>query len=432
MSVTVFHLGASFHSIVSETTHMMLRPVPRRQRRITLFQGRDAPPPINPRVRFLEPNIPRSDSPDPYSSELASAPDEIDQRTVEDICHSVLEIEKSLPGSKRDTHPPKLTITDVEAEITRKILIIGSDYNRQYRRTFTISSAITLESPSSDKERLRGSFQLRGYSVHSMVNDSFDRDEALARVALFLSTAKCRDVRAIVFTGHAVRANGQGRSALVPPNCPDPEMAIPADLWERTIRENTQPGVIVLSIFASCFSGDFMQQEIDLRNLNQAAAPDPALDPGPILVTFTSAAPDQLSYESSIETRHPWRVADHFLYALDQTARSPDVRDWQGFIQMLESHFQHAREVGASFDPDRTSEEWQNESPQTPSYRASNVVVSSFIRRDRRLANTEARTCRHFFPILVFMLMLLLTDMYRAAPVLYSLLRILSLSLCFY
>ncbi|KAG9099041.1 hypothetical protein FS749_002238 [Ceratobasidium sp. UAMH 11750] len=108
-------------------------------------------------------------------------------------------------------------------------------------------------------------------------------------------------------------------------------MAIPADLWESTIRKNTQPGVIVLSIFASCFSGDPMKQEIDLKDLNQDTSntvQDSTSNPSPILVTFTSAAPNQLSYESSpIETERPWRVSDHSLYALDKTARSPDVRD---------------------------------------------------------------------------------------------------------
>ncbi|KAG9098762.1 hypothetical protein FS749_003003 [Ceratobasidium sp. UAMH 11750] len=371
--------GASVRSIVSETPYSMPRPVPRRQRPITLSQGRDIQSLVNPRVQFLESNLPRSDSPIQYCAELPLNPDEIDQNMVEDICHSVLELEKSLPGSDlTSAHPPKPTITDVEAEISRKILIIGSDYKRGVRRTFTISSTITLESPSSDKQQLRESFQLRGYSVHSMVNNHFDRDEALARVSSFLSTANCRDVRAIVFTGHAARTDGQDRPALVPPNCPDAELAIPADLWESTIRKNTQPGVIVLSIFASCFSGDFMKQEIDLKDLNQDTSNtvlDSASNPGPILVTFTSAAPDQLSYESSIETDRPWRVSDHFLYALDMTARSPDVRDWQGFINTMESHFRRAREVGASFDSTRTPEEWQRDSPQDPSYRASNVVA---------------------------------------------------------
>ncbi|KAG9119863.1 hypothetical protein FRC07_004900 [Ceratobasidium sp. 392] len=174
-----------------------------------------------------------------------------------------------------------------------------------------------------------------------MVNDEFNREDALERVASFLSTAACRDVRAIIFTGHADDMAG-GRPALVSPNCPDRERAVPAELWEQTTRENAQSVVIVLSIFASCFSGGFIQQEIDLKDLGTETYTVPSANPGPILVTFCSAAVDQRSYESSIENMPPYRVADHFLYALGKTARSSDVRDWQSFVAILESHFHQA------------------------------------------------------------------------------------------
>ncbi|KAG8692207.1 hypothetical protein FRC09_011389 [Ceratobasidium sp. 395] len=326
-----------------------------------------------------------------FSNMISLAPDlpplgdRIDQTTLDDICYNVLEIERSLqhpneqttlPADNGDSEPH---LSDVEAEITRKILIIGSNYNPRVRRTYTILSAITLESPSSDKGRLRESFGLRGYSVHSLLNDTFDRDEALSRVAEFLSTAKCRDVRAIVFTGHARRTEGENDVALIPPNCLDRDQAISAELWENTIRDNTQPGVIVLSIFASCFSGGFMEQGINLKDLNPVRSPNASSsstsdDPGPILVTFTSSSRDQLSYESSIEAEHPWRAADHFLYALDMTARYPGVRDWQTFITILEFHFQDARRIGASFDETRSPDEWERDSPQTPMYTASGFV----------------------------------------------------------
>ncbi|KAG9122920.1 hypothetical protein FRC07_000499 [Ceratobasidium sp. 392] len=369
--------GVAIHLSDSPRSSVLLRPIPRRQRPITLSQGRNTETPAVQRIRFLEPDIPRYDSPVQEDAEVPFAREVIESEHLDNICHSILEVEKALPGSdgiaNSSASHDGSTITDV----SRKILIIGSNYNRRARRTYTVSSAITLESPSSDKERLRFSFGQRGYSVHSMVNDTFDRDAALERVSSFLSTARCRDVRAIVFTGHAVRAEGS-RPALIPPDCPDPDQAIPAELWERTIRESTQPGVIVLSIFASCFSGGFMQQPIDLQNLNTETSNTSSVltpNPGPILVTFTSSSEIQRSYESSIETHDPWRVADHFLHALDMTARRPNVRDWRCFISAMQEDFQRAREIGAaSFEEAGAGEVWLRNSPQTPAFTASDMV----------------------------------------------------------
>ncbi|KAG9120548.1 hypothetical protein FRC07_003911 [Ceratobasidium sp. 392] len=368
-------------SAAETSSSWMTRPPARRQRPLILSQARVPPPQTSPGIRSLEPYIPHYDSPIQEHPELLRTPDVIGSETLGDIFHGVFELQRSCSISDQDT----TTATDelsseqsvMENEISRQILIVGSNYARGTRRTCTISSAITLESPTSDKDRLKSSFLARSYSVYSMVNDEFNREDAierdaLERVASFLSTAACQDVRAIIFTGHADDMTG-GRPALVPPKCPDQEQAIPADLWEQRIRENAQPGVIVLSIFASCFSGGFMQQDIDLKDLGTETYIVPSTNPGPILVTFCSAAVDQRSYESSIEDKPPYRVADHFLYALDKTARSSGVCDWQCFVAILESHFHQARDMGASFDQRRTPEQWKEESPQTPSYSASNI-----------------------------------------------------------
>ncbi|KAG9125270.1 hypothetical protein FRC07_008313 [Ceratobasidium sp. 392] len=371
--------SVALHLPESPRSSTVLRPTPRRQRPITLLQGLGTEAPAIQRVRFLEPDIPRYESPVQEDVELPIGWTDIGSESLDDICHSILAFEKSLPGSDGIAVPSASNDCSTITDVSRKILIIGSNYDRRARRTYTVSSAITLESPTSDKERLRFSFGQRGYSVHSMVNDTFDRDAALERVSSFLSTARCRDVRAIVFTGHAVRAEGSS-PALIPPNCPDRDQAIPAELWERTIRESTQPGVIVLSVFASCFSGGFMQQPIDLQNLNTEISNTSSvltsnLSPGPILVTFTSSSEMQRSYESSIENHDPWRVADHFLHALDMTARRPNVRDWRSFISAMQEDFQRAREIGAAaFEEAGAGEAWLRDSPQTPSFTASDVV----------------------------------------------------------
>ncbi|KAG8711428.1 hypothetical protein FRC09_020601 [Ceratobasidium sp. 395] len=314
--------GVAFRQLLEPRTDLQ-GPTPRRQSPIVLTSGRDPQTPSSQRVRFLEHDIPRYDSPVQEHPALPPMGNRINGTTLDDICHNVLEIERSLQCSDEktllsvendDSEPP---MADVEAEISRNILIIGSNYNPHDRRTYTISSAITLDSPSSDKGRLKESFGLRGYSAHSLLNDTFDRDEALSCVAEFLSTAKCRDVRAIVFTGHARQTEGENTVALIPPNCLDPDQAIPAELWENTIRDNTQPGAVVLSIFASCFSGGFMEQGINLKDLSSSGPPNPSpgstsSGPSPILVTFTSSSRDQLSYESSIENEQPCRAAGHF------------------------------------------------------------------------------------------------------------------------
>lgn len=266
-----------------------------------------------------------------------------------------------------------------KANISRRILIIGSNYTRGARRTFTISSAITLEGAVTDKNILKDAFAKRGYSTSSMVNNSFDKKAALAEVSSFLSTARCGDVRAIVFTGHAISTLDDSGPALVPPICAARELAIHAQEWEQTIRASAKPGVIVLSIFASCFSGGFMQQPINMQNLDDLplTIPPTCLQDGPILVTFSSTAPNLLSYESSIERTEPWRVADHFLHALSLTAQSPVVNDWATFMSVLEANFQEARDVGGSFEPERTTEQWQSDGPQTPMLTASSLPVSN-------------------------------------------------------
>lgn len=265
----------------------------------------------------------------------------------------------------------------VQDSISRKILVIGSNYTRGDRRTFSISSAITLEGAVSDKNILKETFMQRGYSASSMVNNSFDQKDTLKAVSQLVSTARCGDVRAIVFTGHAMTTGNSSGPALVPPNCPTRELAIPAHVGEDTIRASAKPGVVVLSIFASCFSGGFMQQSINVQNLDNLVPNEPGGYPhtGPILVTFSSASADQLSYESSIEYTEPWRVADHFLHALSRTAQSPLVNNWERFVSTLEAEFQGARDIGGSMDPDRTPEQWKSDSPQTPMLTASSLPV---------------------------------------------------------
>ncbi|KAF8597343.1 hypothetical protein BDV93DRAFT_562379 [Ceratobasidium sp. AG-I] len=324
----------------------------------------------------------RVDSPTPVGihgegDDTAFTLGELNEAKLLDICNGVRRFTHNSISTSAGSLCPDGSAGEHVAQdnISRKILVIGSNYNSRPRRTFSISSDITLEGAVSDKNIIKDTFAQRGYSGHSMVNDTFDQEAALDEVSRFLSTAHCGDVRAIVFTGHAISAVHDPGPALVPPNCPARELAIPAHVWEQTILNSAEAGVVVLSIFASCFSGGFMQQPINMQNLDVIPDDAPGTYPpaGPILITFSSTSPNQLSYESSIEDKDPWRVADHFLHALSRTAQSPLVNDWASFVSTLESEFQAARDIGSSFDPDRTLEEWQADSPQTPMLTASSL-----------------------------------------------------------
>ncbi|KAG8687602.1 hypothetical protein FRC08_011887 [Ceratobasidium sp. 394] len=354
----------------------------------------NAPPGLQ--LLNLSPSILGFDGPyfeSPTKDFLDSPVNGIDDKVLLGICDGVRSLTRSLSTADYyralTLEGPELDEADtneLDDDVTHKILIIGSNYCNDPKRAFSITS---LESPSKDKEMLKDTFKARGYSVWSMVNNTFDREDALTRVSEFLSTARRGDVRAIVFTGHAERPSSNDRTMLIPPNCPKKELAIPADVWERTIRENAKPGVIVLSIFASCFSGDLMHQKINLRDFDSASGTNGVsnINPEPILVTFSSSTKEQRSYESSVELEEPCPVSDHFLHALNLTAQSPDVKDWQSFIRVLESHFEKAREVAAIIVDELNPKRWIEDSPQTPMYSASSVPSMKSLFPDIKLAS---------------------------------------------
>ncbi|KAG8693213.1 hypothetical protein FRC09_010656 [Ceratobasidium sp. 395] len=271
--------------------------------------------------------------------------------------------------------------------VGRKLLVIGSNYECKRASTaFYRQSLKSLHGTNLDAKSLKSAFRRRAYTVETLVGNQFDRDTVLEKVTSFLqSEAKPGDVRAIVFTGHAYRMF-QGTVALVPPLSRGEEDLIPGDLWERTIRENTKPGVIVLSIFASCMSGALMRQQVNLKDLNSAAPSDPVSPDTPIFVTFASSEEDQRSYESTIgfdEDKSP-RTGDHFLRALTLTARERNVTDWQSFIETMQEKFDQLRLIGAycaeitGSDSGMTYESWLERSPQQPVISASQLHLPPF------------------------------------------------------
>ncbi|CUA75292.1 hypothetical protein RSOLAG22IIIB_05830 [Rhizoctonia solani] len=276
----------------------------------------------------------------------------------------------------------------------RKLLIIGSEYDSgNFRRATTETNATlatltTLSGVSHDVRSLTSVFKKRSFIVETLVGESFDAETILDRVKMFLGDATEGDVRAIIFTGHAARTQIDQKVAIVPPagyhgGDPD-EGLISADAWRAAVNESTQPGVIVLSIFASCMSGDLMNQPVNMKDLNTPNTTDSivpesqAAAPAPIFITFASSRSNQSTYESvvgpSSRQSDPFRYGDHFLRAFTLAARESHILDWKGFIQSLEEKFSQLRMIGAicaAHDPDIRDSNWLETHPQTPVYSSS-------------------------------------------------------------
>ncbi|KDN35334.1 hypothetical protein RSAG8_11668, partial [Rhizoctonia solani AG-8 WAC10335] len=274
----------------------------------------------------------------------------------------------------------------------RKLLIIGSGYDSaNFRQATTETNATsatlnTLCGVSHDVKSLTSVFKKRSFVVETLVGDSFDAQTVLNRVKMFLRDGTEGDVRAIIFTGHAARTHTDHKVAIVPPagcrSASDPdEGLISADAWRAAVNDSTQPGVIVLSIFASCMSGDLMNQPVNLKDLNDpittgAILPDPqAAAPAPIFITFASSRSDQSTYESVVGPSPgqdaPFRYGDHFLRAFTLAARETCILDWKDFIRSLEEKFSQLRMIGAfcaAHDPDIRDSNWLETHPQTPVY----------------------------------------------------------------
>ncbi|KAG8771641.1 hypothetical protein FRC12_003484 [Ceratobasidium sp. 428] len=232
--------------------------------------------------------------------------------------------------------------------VERKLLIIGSNYREANRRASTQLSVASatyepLSGTENDVRDLRSTFQGRGYSVQTMTQEAFSREDVLDRVATFLSTASPGDVRAIVFTGHSHK---YGTSpAMIPPI--SPSNTIGADDWNQNIRSYAKPGVIVLSIIATCFSGGFAEQGVRITDFNHAQGVQDGLSPDvPIYITFSSSGVHETAYESSLGSHEP-QCRDHFLWALAETARDPEVLNWHHFVETLRERFAYARVKGA-------------------------------------------------------------------------------------
>ncbi|KAG8716384.1 hypothetical protein FRC09_015825 [Ceratobasidium sp. 395] len=331
---------------------------------VTCPEGSGSTSQTPPRVTFAElPSIPRCES--PFS-----------------ISNSLRPRHKPAISSLRESMVPATVLglgatATPETQPSRKILIIGSSYDRNERRTATMFSITTLDAALDDKEDLKDTFRQRGYSVYSLVNSYFTRSDVLERIGQFLQDASSGDVRAVVFTGHAVECGG--RVMLVPPHCSGDQEAISEKDWEDNIQKQAKPGVVVFSILAHCL-GDFMTQELDLQN--DIARQDQLMHSGgigPIFITFSATSKGTSAYESVVATNTS-RVTDHFIHALIGTLRNNLVHNWESFFRVFKGNFEETRAaVSRVYSPGSLGHKWEKDNPQHPRFSASKGIRYSML-----------------------------------------------------
>ncbi|QRV77254.1 ICE-like protease (caspase) p20 domain protein [Ceratobasidium sp. AG-Ba] len=271
------------------------------------------------------------------------------------------------PTSREQTYSTIDTWTTARQIVERKMLIIGSSYNTPARRATEVNIISplygSLYGVKNDVRELRSAFQTRGYSIQTMTSQEFDREDVLTEIAEFLAPALPGDIRAIVFSGHAEMNPDLATPNIVLPAGPD--SFISADDWTQVIRTHAKPGVVVLSIFATCHSGGFAEQDACITDLSLSGSTDTPSWSSPIHITFSSSRSTEQTFESPLGYGHT-QSHDHFLWALAQTAREPQVRNWKDFADLLTEYFFYARVRGVETMGTNEGLRWLRDHPQHP------------------------------------------------------------------
>ncbi|QRV77255.1 hypothetical protein RhiJN_05270 [Ceratobasidium sp. AG-Ba] len=259
-----------------------------------------------------------------------------------------------------------LTYETAHQPCERKMLIIGSSYddcNKRLNVRFGDSLVEPLKGLQDDVDDLASGFRARGYDIEIMTCREFSREDVLHRMASFLSEAPVGDVRVIVFTGHTSKDN-QGSPCVILPGASS-MVWISAYEWYENIRAHARPGVIVLSIFATCFSGAFAENIVRIGNFTPVGEVEaPSRLTTPLIVTLGSSGPHENTYESSLG-QYELRVRDHFLWSLAKATRNPKLQTWNEFMVMLQQYFAFARSFGSTTALEGF-EEWLRLNPQSP------------------------------------------------------------------
>ncbi|QRV92083.1 hypothetical protein RhiJN_20101 [Ceratobasidium sp. AG-Ba] len=268
--------------------------------------------------------------------------------------------------SPADSCQTYLTYETAKQTCERKALIIGSSYddcNKRLSVRFGDGVIEPLEGLQGDVEDLASGFRVRGYNVQIMTCLEFSREDLLHRMASFLSDALVGDVRVIVFTGHTLKDDQGSPYMILPGTCS--MLSISACEWYENIRKHTGPGVIVLSIFSTCYSGAFVENIVRISNFTSPGEVEtPSCLTAPLIVTLGSSGPQESAYESSLG-EYELQVRDHFLWSLARAARNHKLQTWEQFMKMLQEYFALARSFGSTTAPEGF-DEWLRLNPQSP------------------------------------------------------------------
>ncbi|KAG8769564.1 hypothetical protein FRC12_004891 [Ceratobasidium sp. 428] len=266
-----------------------------------------------------------------------------------------------------DLCPSLESVTSVRRATRRRALIIAFDYKHTDNLGDSQSDIKSLNSASNDARDLAATFVDRGYSVETIIEEAYNREDVLDTIAGFLGSAVAGDVHVIIFSGHAARTDGTSSS---------PAMVLPvtsanklhADDWNRNIRAHAKPGVIVLSVIATCYSGGFVERGTRIIDIERIPKAEGVVNE-PIYITFSASGPFEVAYESPIDSDDP-EYHCHLLWAVAGTVRDQEIKSWDEFIMGLRERFSYARVKGlaARGGEGQNGVKWLCDHPQHPEF----------------------------------------------------------------
>ncbi|KAF8749230.1 hypothetical protein RHS01_10182 [Rhizoctonia solani] len=243
------------------------------------------------------------------------------------------------------------------------------------QRMFSIQ---TLDGVHEDRDQLAQVFKERSYSIETLVEESFDKESALSRVARFLGDAKSGTFEQSYLLDTVTLTMTEPPHSFLP-NVP-----------RKPTLFHAQSGIKIFGIMPAqgdrtLNHGSLLLRASDETEFRSAAVGNSCSnrrnqgwsDLSHICCKQGSA------YESWV-TRNleptPNHTNDHFIHALASSIRLIDVATstWSDFFREFDKYFQQARSCASWQDKPALSTasvpKWRESHDQTPSFTASRLV----------------------------------------------------------